>query len=223
MGQPINIVAQDAMDDFYQNYRSDSDFFTLDDFISRCGQVAADVYQKEWQRQYAEIRQERKPELVSYDPTWLNEQVLKVEEKDSVRFAKLQQPIMSFLYDQQSCGIQYVFRTKPGPEIELERQSLAEGWQLKYTPFSDKIYFTPQSDRITFSTNGNCNVVNIKVLYVPAIGANMIIADGITNIVISEVVRSMREEKQGTIVKKSIDGNPNTVLQTEMNPALLKQ
>lgn len=222
MGQPINLVAQIAMDDFYGNYKSGTDFFTLNDFIDRCSFVIADVFQKSWEAQYVIMRSEKKDELVTFDPTWLNEQVLEVKSVDNEKMALLQKPVMSFLSDKCSAGIQFVLSVKPNAGIELERISLAEMWQLKLTPYIDKVFFTPQRDKITFAEMGNGRVNKVRVLYVPKVGIDMEVPDGLIDYTVTNVVAKMKGFKEGQVIKKSIDGNQNEVLQTEMNKMALK-
>lgn len=222
MGQPINIVAQTCMDWFYQNYKQSSDYFTLEDFITYCANTVANIYQQDFDRQRAEIRQEKKDGLVSFDPSWLNEQILKVDYKDGEWVAKLDQPIASFLTDSQTAGLQFVLVTKPGPETELERLPLGERWQLALAPFVNKIFFTPYKDRIVFTKKGNCNVNYVRVFFVPAIGPTMEVPDGIVDMVVTNTAVKMKQIKDGTIVKKTQDGQQNTTLQTEMNLEALK-
>lgn len=218
MGQPIEIVAQTVMDSWYQNYRAASDFFTLADFVYHTGATIAGAYQQEYQRQYAENKLEKKEELVSFDPSWLNEQVLKVENKNGELIATLTEPIMSFLYDRCTAGIQFVFATKPRPEFELERLSLEEMWQAAYIPFSNRVYFVPQRDKITIVKKGNCNVAELRVLFIPAISNTMFIPDGLIDYAITNTVQRMKAFKEGIVVKKSLDGQQNIAFQTEMNP-----
>lgn len=218
MGQPIEIVAQSVMDSYFQDFRAASSFFTLPDFVYHTGATIAGAYQQEYQRQYAENRQEQKEELVSFDPSWLNEQVLKVESKNGELIATLAEPIMSFLYDRCTAGIQFVFATKPRPEFELERLSLEEKWQAAYIPFSNRVYFVPQRDKIMLVKKGNCNVAEIRVLFIPAISNTLIVPDGLIEYAITNTVQRMKAYKDGVVVKKSLDGQQNMAFQTEMNP-----
>jgi hypothetical protein len=218
MGQPIDIVAQYAMDAFYQNFRAaNSDFFTLPDFIYHVGATLADAYNEEYKQQYSLIRAERRDDLVAFDPSWLNEQRLKVERKDGQIFAKLDEQFMNFTYDQSSVGLQSVFSSKPTPGIELERTSLNQKWQLTLMPNTNRIFFVPLKNEIQIIQKGDCNTTEIQIYYAPAISDKMVVPDGLVRYAIDTTVIRMKELKTGILVKKSMDGNPNSVPATEID------
>lgn len=218
MGQPIDIVAQYSMDAFYQGFRAaNSDFFTLEDFIYHVGATLTDAYNEEYKQQYGLMRAEKKDDIVSFDPTWLNEQQLKVERKDGLIFAKLEEPFMNFTYDQSSVGIQSVFSLKPNPWVELERTSINQQWQLQYTPQTNRIFFIPLKDQIRIIQKGDCTVSEVLIYYVPAISAKMEVPDGLVRYAIDTTVVRMKGLKEGVLVKKSMDGNENSLPATEID------
>jgi hypothetical protein len=222
MGQPINLVAQAAMDDFYGNYKSETDFYTLDDFIDRCSSVLADVFQKSWEAQYNEMRSEKREELVTFDPTWLNEQILEVKNINGEYTTEFVKPVMSFLSDRCSAGVQFVFSLMPNPGLELERISLAEKWQLKLSPHVNKGFFTPLRNSIVFTTIGDVRVSKVRVLYIPKAGKDMDVPDGLIDYTRTTVVAKLKGILKDNVIKKSIDGNQNEVMQTEINKMALK-
>jgi hypothetical protein len=222
MGQHITIVGQYAEDQYYGSFKSNSDFFTSEDFIYHVGTTFADIMRQEYTRQYDELRSEKKDAMVEFDPSWLNEQELKVELKDGEYFATLTSPPMTFHHDKQSTGIQSVFSIKPNPGMELERATLNQKWQLEYTPSTNVVFFVPLKKKLLILKNGVGNANMIRVFYVPAIGEDMEIPDGLVDLCITNAVGKMKQLLAGTIQKKSLDGNIVRNLETEIDKTALK-
>lgn len=222
MGKHITIVAQYAQDSWYQNYKSNSEFFGIEDFVFHVGATVADAFQQEYRAQYAELRQQKSDSVVIFDPSWLNEQILPVENKDGELSATLKFSILNFAYDQQTVGVQSVFSTKPNPGRELERSSVNETWMYPYLPVTDRIFYRVDRDKIKVFKGGLCNVNEIRVLYVPAIGEDMIVPDGLVDYAITNTVIKMKQLKDGVLVKKSLDGNVNKIPETEIDKLALK-
>lgn|SRR5690348_17796982 len=219
----LKYVAQTAMDEYFQNYRGETDFWDLDDFIFNCGYVVASLYQDVYKQQYNENRQEKKDELISFDTGMLSTQVADVEKDGTDLVATLSYPVMVFAYDKNSCGIQSVFDAKSGDEFE--RITDGSVWQFKYMPKTDRIFFyasATNSDctaitQIKFLNKGKCNSKQVKVLYVPSMNENAIIPDGLINDTITKTVMQMRQMAQNKIVGKTDDFNPNKIIQTEID------
>jgi len=172
MAQPLPIVAQYAMDQFYQNYRSGTDFFTLPDFKFNCMATIAAAFKAEFDLKYNELRQERQDEIVSFSHDWLSEQILDVEFKSHETFAELKQHPMSFPFDKQDTGIQEVFSVQPVGTI-LERSNITEEWQNRYLPATNRIFWWVDRKKIKFFNKGGCVVNQVRVLYVPTVCETM--------------------------------------------------
>lgn len=222
MSQPIAIVAQYAMDEFYQNYRSGSDFFTLKDFIFNCQAQIAAAFQQGFETERAKLRQEKQDAVVSFSHDWLNEQVLKVEHKSHETFAELTQHPMSFVYDKQDTGIQEVFPVDPRG-VELERSNLTEIWQYKYLPATNRIFWRVDRGKLKFFNKGICSIDRVRVLYVPSVSEAMDVPDGIIDLAVTNTVAKMKQLAQGVVIKKSLDGNDNKTLETEIDRSQIKQ
>lgn len=221
MASPLNIVASHAQDSFLQDYRVTTDFFNDDDWLFFCAAGAADIYQKLYEREYAKNRADgQKDEVVAFSNDFLSTQELKVITENGETFAKLKENIFSFAYDQSNVGCQNVFCIDPRPQYELERSDVDELWQLKYLPRTSTSFWALDADRILLVNKGQSNVNKIKVLYVPEVNANnpeTLIPDGIVLAVIQSAVQSVKELGQGRVVKKTLDQNPDTSMQTEAN------
>jgi hypothetical protein len=218
MSVPINQVAQYAMDAYYRDYKGNSDFFDLDDFIFHCGATAADYYRQEWAAKYAELKAEKSESLVSFGEEMLIEATLQAKPINGGFCADIDFNYLTFTYDHQSGGIQNVFSRG----MELERSSVGQKWQLNSLPVTSRIFWYVMGKKIFLFTNGAQNVVELQVLYIPGIGPKMELPDGVVKYVIDTTVSIMRQIEQGKIIKETNDGNNNAVMESEINKAALR-
>lgn len=216
MAKLITIVGQYAMDEFYQNYRGGTDFFELKDFIFHCGTSIAAAYMQGYDAKYAELRQEGAEEVVSFSHDWLLEQELQVQKKNHETFVTLQQRPMSFPFDKQDSGVQDVFSLEPYG-TDLERSNQTEVWQQKYYPPTNRIFWWVDRNKIKFYNKGGCNLLSVRILYVPEISDNMLVADGVVDYAVTATVSKMKQIAAGVVVKKSLDQNDNKIIQTEID------
>lgn len=216
MPEALPIVGQYAMDAYYTNYRSQSEFFELSDFIFHCGATLSDIFQKEYKTKYAELRANKSDDVVGFPADWLLEQILDVQEKGGEMYAELLQPVMAFSYDNQVVGVQEVSAVQPYDTI-LERATVAEKWQLPYTPICGRIFWYIKGTKVCLVKKSLCSVSKISVLYIPAISESMLVPDGVIKQVIDQTVATIKELEKGLVVKKSLDGNDNKVMQLETN------
>lgn len=223
MGQKIAYIAQLIQDDYEQNYANGVSFFTLQDYVIRAGNVAADFYRNQWKMMYDELRQERREEVVGFDPSTLSEQFVKLKREGSEFIGQLEKPAMSLPYDKQTSGFQSVFDAKTGKEFE--RSNINETWQYYLMPYTDRFFFRIDRDKIKIFTKATLGVQEVRILYVPSITIGSTedeLPDGMVNYVVMTTVSQMRQIQQGKVVKTSIDGNPNLVLEGEINKESVK-
>jgi hypothetical protein len=222
MAEQLPIVAQRAMDQFFQSYKSSSQFFDIDDFVFYTGATIADIYRQEAQAKYTELRSLKQEEVVSFPADWLLEQRLKIGRKDNETYAELSEPVMSFSWDSQVIGVQDVLPVKPIDAI-FERTTQDAAWQNRHVPFTSRVFWHVKRNRIVFQNKGGCNISEVSVLYIPAINNSMLVPEAIVDMAIVQTVMKMKQEGQGAIVKKSTDGNQNMVMEGEINKLSLKQ
>lgn len=220
MAKQLKYVAQEAMDNFFASYRADFQFFDLDDFIRYTGNAVTKIYQTYYETQYKELRADRKDEIVTFDTGMLSEQIAEVENKDGVLIAKCLEPFMSFMWDQQNTAIQDVIIIEPAGSQELERTTLAAKWQLNYMPKTNKIWWYPEIKNIYFVNKGTCNIKKVKILYIPEMYPEALIADGIIQDAIAATVLMVRQLTDKTVVKKTLDNNENLILPLEASTNL---
>jgi len=205
------------MDQFFQNFKSASEFFVLDDFIFNCAAALGEFYLQAFEAQRGELRQEKQDEVVAFSHDWLSEGVLKVKDLE----AAIDFDFMSFPNDKQDSGIQEVFSVKPA-NVDLERSNLTEIWQYKFLPLTNRIFWRIDRKKIKFFNKGEGNISEVRVLYVPARSNTMEVPQSLVQYAIDTTVMKMKEKAQAVVVKKSLDGNQNKVLQTEIDPESLK-
>lgn len=221
MAAKLNIVSQYAMDLYYQNYKTPTDFFSLEDFQFHIGAAATSFYDQLYRLEYARMKSEGETgEVVSFSNDFLSSQILKVQKDENEYFSNLIFDVLSFTYDQSNVGIQNVFVTIPRPSYELERSDIDEFWQFAYLPQTNRIFWALDGERIRYRTVGKCNIQEVRVVYVPSIDGTdgeVEMPDGIVDNVINSCLQKMRA-MAGRPVKMSLDGNMNETIQTEMNP-----
>ncbi len=219
MPQKLNIVAQYAMDEYLGAFADSTTFFTVQDFIFHVSASLSAIYQAEYKLQYAELRQDKSESVVTFSADWLLEQEVKVEIVKGERVAKLLERPMSFPFDKQVVGIQSV--TSRGRE--LMRSNATEVWQYPYLPMTDEIFWRYVAAKMKFFTNGECNIQDATILYVPQMNTpESDVPDGVIKQAIEMTVGNMKQLLAGVVVKDSDDLNQNKTLQTEINKRQLK-
>lgn len=217
------------MHKFYQTYKTDTNFFTLDDFITYVGDAISDFYNQLYQVKYGELRKDKKEEIVSFDTNVLSESVLKVPEdkcKNSVFYIDLEQPIMSFLYDQNNVGLQIVLYNKKGCEDfedRAYRSTLAQKFAvLKGLPIVDRVFYFQDGDRLGIINKRMLPIDNVKIYFIPSVYEDMIVPDGIADKVIQSAIMNLKESKKGVVVMRELGNNPNQTIETEIDKSQLK-
>lgn len=217
MPKLLKSVASDAMDLYYQQYKSETDFFSKEDFIIYCGNALTDYYQQEYLSQKAMFRSEKKDEIVSFPDSCLSSIKLAVKDQE----AKLGFSFAAFPGDAHNTGIQHVFITNP-KRVYAERTNMEILWKLPTLPQCERVYWLIKGDIIRFERNGSSNVIEAEIFYVPTATADMLVPDGVIEYITLNTPAKMKQIAQGTIVKKSGDGNPNKVLETEIDKTQLR-
>lgn len=206
------------------NYATANEFFDLNDYIYHSSNSVADLYMQEFRLQKAEMRQDRSDAVVSYSTDWLAEYEFTIQGDAGKPYIPIDFPVMSFPYDNQNSGFQNLFINLGTCEIEAERSNISERWQAKFLPTTDRIFFVVVPNKIEFINPSGAYLKGRKgtLLYVPGVGSDMLVPDGIANQVINMTVQKMKVLLQGVVVDNSANTNPNKVLQTEIDPNTLK-
>src|SRR5678809_1502902 len=151
----IQDVAQLASDLYYTNYKSDNDYYSLDDFVVFCAFTAGEFYSTEFRNQLAEKRQVSDDSVVSFSAAVLDKMDLDVKRNDDGdNFAEYTNPVFSFVYDSQMSGIQNVEALGKNRDCRLERTTRDSSWNLDYVP-KGVAWYLPEREGITILKGDN--------------------------------------------------------------------
>lgn len=220
-------IAQQALDRFYQTYRSDNSFFTVDDFIQYVGNAVGGYYQQVWDAKYKEIRSEKRDEVVTFDSGILSEQTLNVPHETSMKSSftiPLASPIMSFMSDQNNCGLQMVLYSKTDCEdidTRAIRTTLVQKNSITKLPICDRIFFYLDGNSLGIVNKRMLPIKQIKLYYVPSVNEDMVIPEGVRQSVIDMAVMSLKEAHKDVIVKRELGDNPNMIMESEIDKGQL--
>src|ERR1700743_206570 len=103
------IVGQHSMDAFLQQYRGNSDFWDIDDFIQLSGMSFGKIMKKSYNTLRGEMRADKEDGYVEFSRDWLSETTLEVKIGPSGPFAELPVRVMSFPFDNWFTGVQNVY------------------------------------------------------------------------------------------------------------------
>jgi hypothetical protein len=222
MDTPLKIVASNTMDLYYQDYRSDEDFFDLPDFVTHCGDTLTNYYLTEYKQIKAEMRADRQEEVVTFSENVLSEQVLDVKLCEGELVAKLEKPFMSFPYDEQSTGVQYVFPTKAKDCQNLERSHISKIWKFKHLPITDRVFWYVDFGEIKFYKNSIVPLNKVRVLYIPVVNKEMSVPSALIDMVTTNTVLKMKQIAAGVVINETLSRNPNKPVEAEVNKADLR-
>lgn len=216
MAKKVSDIAQLCHDAYYGDFRPASAFFRMEHFIRFCTLADADIKQQEYRLAVNNNIRMRKPNAPVILNTDYYYTAKGVEVKDNK--AVLPYSIMSFPGAGESLNVSSVI--PDGSCGNLMRISEAQRWQVCND--KDMVYWVPVCDGIEFINKHLCNFKTVSVTYVPNIEGGTMIQDSRGWAIVSMVSNFMKAMKNGLVIDKSNDGNPNGTLQTEMNKYLIE-
>jgi hypothetical protein len=219
-------TAQMAMDMYFQNFKTDEDFFHLYHFTYLCGIAYARILEDEFKEARAQSKAESG--YTTYDialqSDWLIEKELDVKKhedrEDDAYYVDLPVRPFSFPYDPYGYGIQSV-RGK-GQCNNFVRATSRIEQQLCVMPTTSRIFYFPQAKRLELR-NMFCHLDKITVVLLPDIEDPELGPDGgdipksKEDMVIGRVMQLMMAARNGTVVDMSNNSNPNKALATEID------
>lgn len=224
MATPIKILAGHIMDDFYQDYPSNEEFFSLSDFIFQTGSAYADILSKEFDVERLKMKQDGIDTYVSFSHDWLQTQVLQLQRKsEEGEYYQLLQKPMSFPYDKWDSGLQNVFPVGAKNNNELVRATIDTNWQNKFSPLTHTIYWTYLKDKIYPVTSLQSAPPSIRVVYIPEVSLDLEIPNSRNAMISVAVLTVMRKLSEGFLIDESNNQNKNKLPVTENDPNLIKR
>jgi len=224
LSKPLRYIAQQSMDLFFQEYKSMTDFFEIEDFVRNAGDAVTQIYEQTYRQVYAELKKEGKDEIVGFEDGILASADLEVkDEKLGDKFVLFGDDVMHFMYSNQDVGIQDIAILSPKCDAGIERITFSKRLNKKYMPKVNKILFYTDNTGIYFQCLGDFSLNKIRVYYVPKASPTMEVPDGIVADVITKTVMMFKEMAKGVVIKESIDNNKNKIPEGEINKQSLKQ
>lgn len=219
----LGLIAEKTMDLYYQQYKHKDDFFDLEDFKFYCSIGYAALLQDEWNKAYAQSKQEEGENGVELSPEWYHEAVMKVERNPITgnHEATICNRPFSFRFDRNYSSIQNVYPVTSNGCTDFVRIGAGKEWLIKRLPFNKKIFWHLLSNKIIFQ-NVHCGLKEVRVFYIPSLATlenDLPIAESMEDDVLRRTLDLMLKAKSGMpFVQMSNDGNPNGIMQTEINP-----
>lgn len=216
MGQKLSHIAQLAMDVFYQDFKGASAFFTKEHFIRFCILADASLKQDEYALQVQinlRARRINAPITLNSDNYYTAKDVRVVADKATLPFS-----IMSFPGIGDTLSVSQV---RPvGNCGNLMRITQAQRWMV--CGDQTVVYWVPVCDGIEFINKGLCSFDTVDVTYIPTLNAGSILQESRGFRIVTMVSMLLKQIKDGTVIDKTNDQNPNTSPQTEMNKMVLE-
>lgn len=218
----LSELAQNIMDLYYQQYKSDEDFFELYHFEYLSSVAFSKLLQDEYEKSYKMSLAERGIGQAQINPQWF-----KTEERELVasemgdKEIVLDQCPFTFRFDKQSTGIQniYPLNGKCGDFIRL---TIDELWKLKNVPDTDIVWWIPVGNKILFK-NLKCGLKKVHIIYIPSFDLSKpdkcMLTDSAQADIIDWVLQRMFAARQGSVIDMTADQNANKVIETEINTA----
>lgn len=214
--QGLKIIAQLAMDFFYQNYRPADGFLRLEHFLYLCKAADGALKQQEYDNQVKlNLRKGAKE-----GPINLSSGNYITESPDITNgIATLNQKILTFA---GASPVISVSRVKlEGGCSNVMPISPEEIWQA--CDIKDVVFWTPKCDGIEFlNLKGNCDPKKATITYLPELNDNSVIPENRKFAILNMINAYIKSAQQGSIIDMSMDGNTNVATQTEINKYLLK-
>lgn len=215
------ITAQNCMDLYYQQFKSDEDFFEDYHFKYLCGVAYAKILQDEYEKSYKLNLMEKGIGMASINPQWFVAEEIELKASDiGDKEIQLKACPFTFRFDMQSSGIQGLYPLN-GTCGDFIRINVDDKWKLKTVPTTNIVWWYPFSDKIIFE-NIRCGLKKVKVLYIPSlkdVEDKCGLPDSMEADIIDWVLQRMFLARNGTVVDMTNDQNPNKALETEINTA----
>lgn len=217
----LGVLGQNIMDAYYQDYKPDEGFFDLSYFMS----MASTAYGKLLNDAYEAAKLLNRATLgfsfVELSSDLLVMEKLAVKENTELKqhYSDLSKPIYTFPFDSMATAVNRVmpFGTDCGEFIKI---SLDDSWKLCQLPANNKSFYSVFNDKIIYNKFACPELKFVNVMYAPAISsddADAQITDSLAFNIQTLVLQQMIGAREGTIVDKTNDSNPNKVIQTEID------
>ena len=208
------------MDLFYQDFKADEQFLSIDDFIELAVSADAKLKIDEYNTQALNNLRQRK----TGDITMSSDNYVTVNIKIQDSKAKLPTSVMWFPDGKAGLSIASVFpEGNCKPIMPVTQQTKWEVASIKnvvfWLPYRDD-----KCEGIEFlHLKGNCNPSKVEVTYIPVLNEKSIIQESRKWAIYNMVIAFIKQAEAGVVIDSTNDGNANMTTQTEINRAVLKR
>lgn len=216
----LYIVAQDAMDAYYQGYAPRDGFFDIDDFKRYIVATYTSMLNAEFAQLKRQAKQEDGFSSVEISPDWLITEQLTIQRKVNDVWAELKQSIFAFPWDVYSMGLQEVriVKCKNPNDAKAVKVTYKDAKFISQSLYNDTYYYYPKGcNKIIFR---NRYPQEAEAMYVPALDINndnSVISEAKAFEVITATCKFMVGIRDGQLIQMSNDSNPNKVAPKEID------
>ena len=225
----IGELAQQIMDEYYQQVATDEDFFSLEDFVSRVKSTYSSIITEYYQSDKLLNRQIDGFSYVTVPLDLLRYETVEVREGlGKVKYAPFEHPIFLFPYDSMVSGLQSVRQLREDGSLSSEfvKISVNDTWKTDHIKHGSKNYYSTEFKRVVFQKLHCKDLKKVVIGYVPQVSSFTMddeINEGPATQIRIALLQEMLGAKNGAIVDKSNNSNPNKALETEIDSTQLKQ
>ncbi len=228
----LEILASLVMDAFYQSYAKESDFLQQEDFAQYTSMFYQQVLQEDFdktRRELIQLRMLDMNESIILSDSWYEVKDVEVKKEGNEYFAEMPSTF-SFNRDVTFSGLKAVYPFDNvgdccGKFAKIKSDQCSG---LEYLPKSDNtIYYFPLGSKIFFK-KVNCGLKKVKVAYIPNMndteeGTEISIPEGLIAEIVTRTNNFLTSAKNGTVIDKTNNQNPNKTIQTEVDPNSIQQ
>lgn len=223
----LDEIAQHAMDAYYQEDKSGDDFFKHGHFRFLCASSYAALLQAEFEKSRREAQQ---AELGGFPMAQLNndwfipEDLDVTTDKEGMPIAVIPFPVFSFRYDRHASGILDIYQIAGGC-YEFIRIPPENRWQIRILPQTSITFWWLLGQKVEGKDEpqgvihfSNSLPKKVRTWYIPAVtyDNNPPIPMSLARMVIEDVRQFFVNAKNGVIVDRTADQNPNKTAETEI-------
>lgn len=219
---PISIISQLVTDLYYQDYPGRDAFIGEEQIMPLIGMAYARMLNEDYRANKAFNKAQTGYSWVEVSQDWLEvEDVPVTVDKQGMPVAILSKRVFAFDYDSLASGVQIVSPSDPVADNHLVRVGQNDVWKNRHIPKTSAIFFYVKGNEIKFISNSPVPK-SIHVEYVPAvwpISPEDTVDINRSEELVKETLQMLLIAKNGVVVDKTDNSNPNVLPQTEIDAA----
>jgi hypothetical protein len=221
----LELLAEKTMDLYYQQYKSQEDFFELEDFMFYCSVAYAFLLQEDYNEMYKASKQDTGIAEGEINPEWYVPEVLNVKRNPVTDEweAQLTNKPFSFRFDKTFSSIGNIEAAGGNCQKFIRSHANRNNFRDRL-PNTKNVYWYPQGRKITFK-NVKCGLKSVRIYYIPSLAdlaPETEISEAFGEPVMKRTLALMFEARNGKVINLTNDQNVNAVMESEINPSYRK-